>query len=229
MQANKMWSTDEGRRMAPRALAVALTVVLGGCSVLGGRKEPITIYAPQPHVAVDPSWPTVDWQLIIAPPQASRTVDSSRIAVRPVPGELQVYKGVAWSKPPPEQLEDLVLRTLEDSGHIGGVARSGSGIAADYKLEMDVRRYEADYDGATVPSAIIEVNAKLLRRLDQKMAGTRTFLVAVPAGGTAPALVAKAFGDALAKIGHDVSGWVLETGISRGRDTSRQSTADREN
>jgi cholesterol transport system auxiliary component len=210
------------RRMAPLVLSAALAIALAGCSLLGGKKEPVTIYAPQPRVAADPAWPTVDWRLVIAQPQASRMVDSSRIAVRPVPGELQVYKGVAWSRPPTEQLEDLVLRTLEDSGHIGAVARSGSGIAADYKLEMDVRRYEADYAGAAVPSATIEVNAKLLRRLDQEVAGSRTFLAAVPAAGTDPALVAQAFGDALGKIGHDVSGWVLETGDSRERDARSQ-------
>jgi cholesterol transport system auxiliary component len=142
-------------------------------------------------------------------------VDSSRIAVRPTPGELQVYKGVAWSRPPTEQIEDLVVRTLEDSGHIGAVARSGSGMVADYKLEMDVRRYEADYAGAAVPSATIEVNAKLLRSIDQKVTASQTFLRKVPATGTDVALVSQAFGQALGLISQDIAGWTLANGNAR--------------
>src|SRR3546814_9443388 len=94
--------------------------------------------------------------------------DSLRIAVRPTPDELQVYKGANWSRPPTLMLEDAVLRALEDSGHIGAVARQGSGIAGDYKLVMDVRRFEADYAGAAVPAATIEINAKLLHTADQQ-------------------------------------------------------------
>src|SRR3546814_11720760 len=73
-------------------------------------------------------------------------------------------------------LEDAVLRALEDSGHIGAVARQGSGIAGDYKLVMDVRRFEADYAGAAVPAATIEINAKLLHPADQPGAASRTLL-----------------------------------------------------
>jgi cholesterol transport system auxiliary component len=108
-----------------------------------------------------------------------------------------------------------VLRTLEDSQKIAAVARQGSGIAADYKLEMDLRRYEADYAGGAVPAATIEVNAKLLRSIDQDVVASRTFLQAVPAAGTDTALVAQAFGQALAAIGHDIAGWTLASGNAR--------------
>jgi cholesterol transport system auxiliary component len=194
------------------ALGAALVASLAACAVLGGSRDPVTIYAPDPRIPADPSWPDAAWQLSIGRPEAARIVDSSRIAVRPSPGELQVYKGAAWAKTPSEQLQDTVLRTLEDSQKIAAVARQGSGIAADYKLEMDLRRFEADYAGGAVPAATIEVNAKLLHSIDQDVVATRTFLQAVPAAGTDTAPVAQAFGEALGKIGHDVSGWVLETG-----------------
>src|SRR3546814_9430787 len=108
-----------------------------GCSLLGGggTRERGTIYAPDPRVDADPSWPTVQWQLAISPATAARMTDSLRIAVRPTPDELQVYKGANWSRPPTLMLADAVLRALEDSGHIGAVARQGSGIAGDYRSE----------------------------------------------------------------------------------------------
>ncbi len=182
--------------------------------MLAGPKEPVTIYAPVARVAADPAWPAADWQLSIGKPTASRMVDSVRIAVRPVPGELQVYKGAIWSQDPDEQLQDALLRVLEDSGKIGSVARQGSGIAADYRLELDLRRYEADYAGASVPAATIEANAKLLHAGDREVVASRTFLQAVPATGTDTARVADAFGQALGAIAGDIAGWTLASGVA---------------
>jgi cholesterol transport system auxiliary component len=214
-----MSTTPAHRAGAMRAcrivLGAALVASLAACSILGGSREPVTIYAPDPRVPADPSWPDAAWQLSIGRPEAARIVDSSRIAVRPSPGELQVYKGAAWAKTPSEQLQDTVLRTLEDSQKIAAVARQGSGIAADYKLEMDLRRFEADYAGGAVPAATIEVNAKLLHSIDQDVVATRTFLQAVPAAGTDTAQVAQAFEQALAAIGHDIAGWTLASGNTR--------------
>ncbi len=202
-----------GRNARAARFAFALTVVaLGGCSILGNNKDPSTIYAPDPRVEADASWPSVTWQLEIARPDAARMIDSLRIAVRPTPGELQVYKGASWAKTPSEQIEDAVLRTLEDSQKIAAVAPKGSGMATDYTLLMELRRYEADYAGNAVPAATIEVNAKLLRSPDQAIVASRTFLQAVPAGGTDTASVAQAFGTALGGLAHDVGGWTLTVG-----------------
>src|SRR3546814_9612452 len=190
---------DYRRRLSLAGLAVAC-VLLAGCSLLGGggTRERGTIYAPDPRIDADPSWPTVPWQLAIAPATAARMTDSLRIAVRPTPGEIQVYKGANWSKPPTQMLEDAVLRALEDSGRIGAVARQGSGINGNYKLVMDVRRFEADYAGAAIPSATIEVNAKLLHPVDQQVVASRTFLAARPAADAAVPAVVASFDAALA-------------------------------
>ena len=203
---------------ARAAAMLAAALLLAGCGILGGgRKDAPTIYAPDPRVQADPAWPQVDWQLSVNHPDAARMVDSMRIAVRPNPGELQVYKGATWSKSPSEQVEDVLLRALEDSGKIQAVARQGSGIAADYKLVMDLRRYEADYAGGAVPAATIEVNAKLLHSPDQEVVGSRTFLQAVPAAATDTASVAQAFGRALEGIGGELAGWTLVTGDAHER------------
>ncbi|MDB6162848.1 MAG: transporter [Xanthomonadaceae bacterium] len=195
-----------------RLLAMSLVILAGGCSVLGGNKTPATIYAPAPSVTVDPAWPTVDWQLAIARPEAERIVDSLRISVRPTPGELEVYKGASWGSPPSEQLQSAVLHALEDSHKIKAVARQGTGLSADYTLLTDLRRFEADYAGAAVPSATIEINAKLLDAVDQDLVASQTFRQSVPAGTTDTAAVSQAFETALGSIAHDIVGWTLVTG-----------------
>ncbi len=206
-----------GNRRASRgwlpAIAVALVVLASaGCSILGGDREPVTIYAPDPQVPADPSWPRATWQLALAPTSAARFVDSYRIAVRPTPGEVQVYKGARWFKAPSEQLEDTVLHALEDSGKIAAAGRQESGIAARYKLAMDLRRFESDYGGDATPSATIIVNAKLLASIDQDVVATRTFRQTVGSAGTDTQQVAAAFGQALGAISHDIAGWVLVSG-----------------
>ncbi|GAA3931470.1 ABC-type transport auxiliary lipoprotein family protein [Luteimonas lutimaris] len=203
--------------LAPQARAAVLALVCGllaGCSLLGGgnQRESSTIYAPDPRVAPDPAWPSADWQLTISPASAARMIDSLRIAVRPVPAEVQVYKGASWSKPPTQMLEDSILRTLEDSGKLRAVARQGRGIEGDYRLVMDLRRFEAEYAGAAVPSATIEVSAKLLHPVDRQAVASRTFLVAEPAVGTAVPEVVSAFDTALAEASRQIAGWVLASG-----------------
>jgi cholesterol transport system auxiliary component len=198
------------------SFALPLLFVLGGCSILGKQKEPTTLYAPDPRVQADPSWPNVDWQLSISRPEASRMADSLRIAVRPSADEMQVYKGASWTKPPSEMVEDAVLRALEDSGKIPGVARQGSGVTADYKLVMDLRRFESDYAGGTTPSATIELNAKLLHSAGgQDVVASRTFVQSVPAASTAVPDVVDAFNRGLGQVAHDVAGWTLENGAVR--------------
>ncbi len=195
------------------SLGLGLALLLGGCSILSDKpKSTSTIYAPEPHVQPDPSWPTVTWQLALTPPVGARVIDSLRIAVRPTPGEIQIYSGAQWARPPSEMLQDTLLRTFEDSGRIAAVARQGSGIAADFKLVLEIRRFESDYAGQAVPAATIEVAAKLLHTRDQKIVASRTFLQAQPATSTAVADVARAFEQSLVVVGHDIAGWTLVSG-----------------
>lgn len=194
-------------------LVLSLAALAGCSSILGsGPREPTTIYAPEVRVAADPAWPTVTWSLVIAKPTAARVVDSPRISVRPTPGELQVYKGASWSQPATELLQDAVQRTLEDSGRIPAVSSADAGILGDYRLVMDVRRFEADYAGQTEPAATIEVNAKLVQNRSQRVVASRTFRQARPAGGTDIAQVAVAFEQALSTLTGEVAGWVLTSG-----------------
>lgn len=206
------------RRFVRLSMMLASTLV-AGCSILGGGspKDAATIYAPDPRVVADPAWPVVSWQLAMTDATSARMIDSQRIAVRPTPGELQVYKGANWAKTPTEMVEDGVLRALEDSGKIPAVARQGSGIAADYKLVSDLRRFEADYNGQSLPSAVIEISVKLMHAQDQQVIASRTFLQAQPAGGVDVPQVADAFEQALRALSRDVAGWVLTSGDAHER------------
>ncbi|HEY0334257.1 MAG TPA: ABC-type transport auxiliary lipoprotein family protein [Stenotrophomonas sp.] len=201
-------------------LCLASMLALTACSSLlgGGSRDPVTIYSPNVHVTPDAAWPHVTWQLTIVKPTASRLVDSPRINVRPVPGELQVYQGATWAQPATDIIEGTLLRAFEDSGRIEGVGRSSDGIRADYRLVTDLRRFESDYAGQALPSATIEINAKVLHSNDQRVVASRTFLVARPASATDVATVAATFEQALQQVAGEIVGWTLATGQ---RDTAQ--------
>ena len=157
----------------PRTLiAAALLATLAGCSSLLGPKETPSIFAPELATTADPAWPSATWALGTVRPTAARILDGSRIAVSPVPGELQVYKGAMWARTPPEMLEEAVLRMLEDSGKIPSVARQGSGIGAEYRLVMDIRHFESRYDaGGTDVALVADAFGQALGTLSREVAG----------------------------------------------------------
>lgn len=196
-----------------RLLAPLALLALGGCSLMaGGNKDPITIYAPVVRIAADPAWPAVDWQLAVAKPSASRLIDSPRINVRPTPGELEVYRGATWAQPATDMLEDILLRGFEDSGRIGAAARVATGIRSDYKLTVGLRRFESDYRGGDQPAATIELNAKLIHSMDQRVVASRTFVQAQPAATPAIADVTDAFEQVLQRVASELVGWTLLSG-----------------
>ena len=193
------------------AFGLLVGMPLAGCSILP-EKTPISLYAPDPRIQADPAWPTVGWQLVVPRPAASALVDSLRIAVRPSPGALEVYKGAAWTQPTPDLVHDAVVHAFEDSGRIGGVARRGEGINADYQLLLDVRRFDSDYAEPDGPAAVVEIGAKLLADDTDRVVANRVFRVSVPAGATDVGSVAAAFEQALGEATRGIVGWTLAEG-----------------
>jgi len=206
---NRMPSLSLTRLLLPAALLASLA----GCSILaGGDRNAVTIYAPALQVKVDPSWPTVAWQLVLSKPSATRMVDSPRINVRPTPAELEIYSGATWAQPATDMMEDALLRGFEDSGRIAGVARSAAGIRADYRLATDIRRFESDYRGQPTPTVLIEINTKLIHVVDQRVVADRTFRQEQPVGSTDVPAVAAAFERGMNALTAEVVGWALTTG-----------------
>lgn len=193
---------------ALRWLIAGLVLAVAGCGIVP-KKTAIAIYDPQPHVAADAGWPQVDAQLVVLRPNAERLVGSPRIIVRPVPGELQVYKGAMWSQPTPDILQNTILRTLEDSHKLASVTRHGGGIASDYDLATDIRRFDADYAGAAAPSAVVEVSASLIQNGENRVVATRVFRNATPASSAAITDVHRAFEQSLSDTTREIAGWTL--------------------
>lgn len=198
---------------------LALTLALAGCGVLPER-ETVQLYAPRPAIAADPAWTCARWQLSLPRPHADAAHDAERILVRPRAGELQVYKGAAWSQAAPDLVHELVFRAFSTSPCLGGVARRGDGVSADYELLLDLRAFEADYtrDGGdpdaagSAPRASIEIGARLVHRRDSRIVASRVFFADTPAGSAGVAEVNRAFEAGLQQMLPQIVGWTLEQG-----------------
>jgi len=198
---------------AARLLLPALMLCLGGCTSLlggGGRDRP-TLYAPQPAIAIDSAWPQADISLLLAPPSAPPLVDSTRIVVRPHADEVEVLRGARWAQPPPELLQTLILRTLEDTGKLRAVAVQGSGITGEITLAIDLRQFEVDYRPGGAPTVEIAFTAKLIRRREQQVLATHTFTHSERAQDTSTQATITAFGHGLAQLTSELAGWVLSS------------------
>lgn len=195
-----------------RSLAcLAALCMLCACGILP-KKQPLSLYAPEARISADTGWPSVQWQLLIPRPTAAELVDSPRIVVRPTPGELQVYKGAVWAQPAPDLLRDTVLRGFEDSGRITGVARRGDGLAGDYELLLDIRRFESDYGAGGIPRASIDVTAKLVANRTNAVVASRNFRASAVAAGVGIDTVSHAFEQSLSTLTRDIVGWTLAEG-----------------
>jgi cholesterol transport system auxiliary component len=197
-----------GIRIAALLLAGAW---LTGCGILP-KHETLALYRPEPVITVDATWPQANWQLQIARPYADTMHDSARILVRPQPGELQVYKGAAWTQPAPDLVLDTLLRAFVDSGRLAGVSRRGEGVSAQYELLLDLRRFESDYDGGAAPSVRIEIGARIVHNADNRVVASRVFDVATRADGTDVVRIHRAFERGLGDLAAQMIGWTLEEG-----------------
>ena len=190
-----------------------LAVLLSGCvSMLAGRQSTLHVFAPQRHVTPDGAWPVVDWDLAITKPSATRLIDSTRILVRSTPNQLMLFHGTVWAQPPTELIEDSILQSFEDSGHIKGVARAGTGIGADFQLLMDIRRFEADYTDSLKPEVRADLEVKLLDNRTQNIVAARNFSMTAAVDGRTSEAICLAFGRVLDQMNHAVVGWTLITG-----------------
>lgn len=196
-----------------RLAALAGTLALSSCSGILPKAEPQEILTPQVHVAPDPAWPQVSWQLSVVRPNANDMLESRRLSVVPVPGRIQFYKGVSWDDTVPEIVQTAIVEAFEDSGKILAVGRQASGLRNDFSLQLDLRNDEAVYDTpAGPPEVVIVLNAKLVDSAHSRAVASRTFRATATASGTDVHLVARAFDAALASLAHDVVGWVLASG-----------------
>lgn len=194
-------------------LVLGSSMALTACSMLVGKSEDLTIYAPTFARPAESSAPVARaWELSIAEPRAISPLDGARIAVMPSAGEMQTYKGARWRDVSPVLIQQLLLQAFRDSSGLAGVGAPTSVLHADYLLLSDLQDFQAEYRGAKVPTVVIRMNGQLVDQSTGRALATRTFAVEETSAGADMPEVFAAFQLALNKLLPQVVDWAVATG-----------------
>jgi cholesterol transport system auxiliary component len=148
-----------------RHLVVGTAALFGltGCgSLIGPSGPPPQIYRLAPEFPPAAGGAPASWQLAVAPPNASQTLDTVRITL--VRGEtMDYYADAQWNDTAPRLVQSLLVEAFEQSGRIAAVAPESAGLHANYVLATDIRDLDAQYDSANgAPNVVVEIEAKLV-------------------------------------------------------------------
>jgi cholesterol transport system auxiliary component len=187
--------------------AIALGILLGGCSILPKSEAPNVYLLPAPAAAVTAPHVALRESLRIATPQAMRALDSARIAVVPQDNVITAYQGARWSDRAPRLLRDRLLDAFRTDGRFAALSSDGAQLQADLELTGDLRAFQTEYTNG-VPVVVIRYDAQLVQDRTQKILAAHRFDIRQPVAGKEAPQVVAAFGQATAQLAAQVIAWV---------------------
>jgi len=146
-------------------------------------------------------------QILIPEPTAIKTLDSERIVIKPTSFTIQYLAESQWSDRLPRMVQLRLLQAFENTGKVGAVGVPGQGLAIDYQLVMEIRRFEVSVAGS--PTAIVEISVKALDDRNGTVVGTRIFEQRSPLSGTANPDYVAALDRAFDAVSREIVDWTL--------------------
>lgn len=185
---------------------------LAACSeLIPGQSPPPQLFRLTPKSTFPPDLPTVQWQLVLAQPDADASLDTTRIALMREPTRIEYYAASGWTDRAPFMIQTLMLESFENSGKIVAVGRRAVGLRADFELRSELREFQAEYFSGKI-EAHVAIAVKLVRAAERAIVGSTTFDVRAPATEDAMPAIVQAFDDALGSVLKQLVDWVLKTG-----------------
>jgi cholesterol transport system auxiliary component len=171
-------------------LMVSMGVLVSGCSgLLESKDPPIQIYylraAASPNVAAaeqqqalneartaaaTPTKTEAPPTLQVPRPQADPGLASELITLIQSDHRMDHYAGSSWPGALPEVVATLAIDTLRASGRWAAVHDAPSPFTADYLLQINIRRFEADYTGGgNAPKVYVTLDCTIARRRGREL------------------------------------------------------------
>jgi cholesterol transport system auxiliary component len=194
-----------------RFVVTALLPALAGCaSLLPQPAAPPRLYTLTAVREFPAGLPKVSVQLLVDTPAAQASLDSTRIALSRSPTSIDYFADAAWTDRAPLMVQALLVESLENSGRITAIARESLALRADFILKPELRHFEAVYrDGAEAPTALVQVNVKLIAMPDRTITGQRTVEGTAPAARNDIADIVAAFDAAFHQAARQIVDWTL--------------------
>lgn len=190
------------RRLA-LGIALGATLLVGGCSVLGGGSTPTdTFDLTAPREVAAPRGSAL--QILVPEPATDRAVDTDRIVVRPSATEINYFAGAQWSDRLPRLVQSRLIEAFENSKRFRAAGRPGQGLLIDYQVVGEIRAFEYD---AAAKVARVEFSVKLMNDKTGRVVATSVFKAETPVAGDSARTAVAGFDAALADVLRQVVGW----------------------
>ncbi|RFC64488.1 ABC transporter [Fulvimarina endophytica] len=146
-------------------------------------------------------------QLLIPEPTAIKTIDSERIVVKPTPYTVEYLGGSQWSDRLPRMVQLRLLQAYENTGQIGAVGVPGQGLAIDYQMLLEIRRFEIEV--VTGRQAVVEISVKALDDRSGVVRRTRIFRSVEPVVGEGNSAFVSALDRAFDRMAAEIVAWTI--------------------
>ncbi len=170
----------------------------------GGRSAAVFygLTAPAAPVAEVP-----DTQLVVTLPSSLLALETTQLLIESDGGETRSIDDAQWSDALPRLVQSTVIRSFENAGY-PRVGSEMQGMAADYTLMIDIRRFRV----TTAPDRVAEIDltAKIMDTAGQ-LAAARRFQATAPAAALGAADAARALDAAFADVVVELVPWTLAT------------------
>jgi len=140
-------------------------------------------------------------ELAIYEPSASLPLDSQRIVIRTGPDSVAYLKGAQWADRLPSLVQSRLIESFENAHALRAVGRPG--MVADYSLQTEVRRFEADVQHGDVR---VEISARIVTA-GGRIVTSKIFSAETPAAKDDAATVTAALDQALANVLREIVVW----------------------
>jgi cholesterol transport system auxiliary component len=202
-------------RPSRRALLLRAGMVFGalatGACQLPGSGPPPREFRVTPKTTFE-ELPRVAWSLVVARPEVSPAIDTSRIAVVRSGLEIEYYANAQWVDRPGTMLQPLLVQSFRNSGAIGVVADDRATFRPDFVLNTDLVAFQAVQQQDQPPAVRVVIAANLMQMPRRNVVDATEIGRTVEAQAGDLIAITEAFDDALGKVVKRVVEWTIETG-----------------
>jgi len=162
-----------------RFILMSMVLMVAGCSsLLSSEAPPVQVYvlraaansstssATSNEAPSGQTLPTVQ----VLRPQADPGLATELITLVRSDHRLDRYAGSSWAGTLSDVVEALSIDTLRASGNWAAVHDAPSPFSSDYLLQINIRRFEADYTGSgDAPTVHVTLDCTVARRLGREL------------------------------------------------------------
>jgi len=172
--------------------------------------EPPRLFELTPKSTFDDDLPEVKARITIDVPTAAAGLNTARIAVKPTSTQFEYFARARWVDVVPVMAQTLLLESFDNSGKINVLGRGAYGLRADYGLVVNIREFQAEYQGeGESPDVQIGIQVRLVEMPRRKTIASTSVTGLAKAKSRKMADIIIAFDEAFGRASKDLVGWTI--------------------